>query len=109
MTQGLAKGGVVEEQGVGRVTVHVGSLVSVWQEGTDVVNSPHFFLLYLFKVMGVDVVPELPEKGIAGVVVDVGLLVGHLEERTKSHRDFNRTDRQMRSLKNSYLINGSLK
>ena len=54
------------------------------QEGTDVVNAPHFIILYLFKVMGVDVVPELPEKGVAGVVVDVGLLIGHFEVGAES-------------------------
>lgn len=36
-------------------------------------------MVYLFEVVGVDVVPELAEESVVGVVVEVGLGVGHLE------------------------------
>ena len=57
-------------------------------------NPSHFLELYLFKVMGIDVVPELSKKGVTGVVVYVGLLVSHLEVRAKSRRNFKRRDRR---------------
>ena len=45
----------------------------------DVVHAVHFLDFDAFKVVGVDVVPELAEEGVVGVVLDVGLLVGDLE------------------------------
>ena len=91
------------------VSVVDGCLRVVGQERTDVVNTSHFFIINLFKVMGIDVVPELAEKGVIGVIVYVGLLVGNLEVGAESIKDINRRDRLHRSLKKWYLIKGSLK
>ncbi len=42
-------------------------------------ESAHFFLLESFEVVRPDVVPELSEESLVGVVVRVGLRVGDLE------------------------------
>lgn len=44
-----------------------------------VLESSHFFGLYLFEVVGIDVVPKLPKKGLIRMVVNIGLWVSNLE------------------------------
>jgi hypothetical protein len=46
---------------------------------SGVVESPLFFGVDALEVVGVDVVPELAQEGVVGVVVSVGLGVGDLE------------------------------
>lgn len=49
------------------------------EDRLEVLESPHFLGLYLFEVVRVDMVPELPEEGLVGMVVNVSLRVGDLE------------------------------
>lgn len=44
-------------------------------------------MLYFFKVVRPDVVPELPEQSFVGVVVCVCLRIGNLKIGTKLIRD----------------------
>ena len=81
--QVLVKEGVAGKQGQGGGPQQLAAQCPLGHEGFEVVNAPNFFQLYLFKVVGVDVVPKLSEEDIVGVVVGVGLLVGHLEVETE--------------------------
>lgn len=49
------------------------------EDRLKILESPDFFRLYLFEVVCVYVMPELPEEGLIGMVVDVGLRVRDLE------------------------------
>ena len=44
-------------------------------------------MLYFFKVVRPDVVPELSKQSFVGVVVGVGLRIGNLKISTKLRRD----------------------
>jgi len=68
-----------------------------------VLESSHFFGLYLFEVVGIDVVPKLPKKGLIRMVVNIGLWVSNLEVGACLIKDCERIDRWMRSKKWRYL------
>lgn len=73
------------------------------EDRSKVLESLHFLGLYLFEVVCVDMVPELPKKGLIGVVVDVSLWVRNLEIGACLIKDCERIDRWMRSKKWRYL------
>ena len=57
-------------------------MVGAWvqrQERTEVGQSLHLLQLNFFKVVGVDVVPELAQECVVGAVVGIGLLIGDFE------------------------------
>ena len=70
---GLAGEEAREEEGVG-----LGDGGQVEQQ-PGVVQPLQLLCFYLFEVVGVDVVPQLPQQPVVGVVVGVGVLVGHPE------------------------------
>ena len=49
------------------------------QENAGIVQPLEFLCFYFFEVVGVNVVPQLPQQPVVGVVVGVGVLVGHPE------------------------------
>ena len=73
-----------------------------------VLKSPDFLRLNLFEVMSVDVVPELPEKDLVAVVLDVGLLIGNLEIGSELREEEQKSIAKAINSK-SYLNSSSLK
>ena len=63
------------------------------EDSLKVLESSHFFDLYLFEVVCVDVVPELPKKGLIRMVVDISLWVRNLEVGACLIKDCERIDR----------------
>ena len=70
---------ILSEQRVRRVLAELKVHSVHMEDRLQVLEAPHFLRLYLFEVVCVDVVPELSEQGLVGMVVDVGLRVRHLE------------------------------
>ena len=77
--QVLLELGMVSEQWGGRRKRELIAVSALSQKRFKVVNPPNFFQLNLFKVVGIDVVPELSQEHLVGVVVSIGLLVRHFE------------------------------
>jgi hypothetical protein len=77
--QSFLEVGMLGEEGGGGVGGGEGVLGVGGEEGAEVVEALDFFEFNFFEVVGVGVVPELAEQGVVAVVLDVGLLVGHLE------------------------------
>ena len=70
---------ILSEQRLRRVLAELKVHSVHMEDRLQVLEAPHFLRLYLFEVVCVDVVPELSEQGLIGMVVDVGLRVRHLE------------------------------
>lgn len=71
--------GIFGRKGVRRLSVILNINPIGVEDRLKVLESSHFLGLYLFEVVSIDVVPELPEEGLVGMVVNVGLRVGDLE------------------------------
>jgi hypothetical protein len=79
------------------------------EDRLKVLESLHFFGLYLFEVVCVDMMPELPKKSLIRMVVDISLWVRNLEIGACLIKECERIDRCMRSKKWRYLRDKSLK
>ncbi len=66
---------ILGQQALGRVSGRLNVHSADLEDRLKVFEAPHFLRLYLFEVVCVDVVPELAEEGLIGMVVDVGLRV----------------------------------